>query len=598
MEEREDPIVGRVVLGRFRVVRQLARGGMGVIYLARAEGADGFVRPVVVKRIAPHYLADEKMVKSFAREARIMSNLRHAGIVGVLDFGREGGDSFMVLEYVRGHHLGRWLHFVQTRHGPFPVQRALHIVLRVLDALQYAHTLVGPDGVPAPIIHRDVTPQNVLIDVDGPVKLADFGIAKMQTDSSDATGADLNVRGKMAYLAPELLRFEPPGPATDTYSAAVVLHELLVGHNEMRGASPEATVARVIEHVPSRVDNLRKDAPRALGLVLARALAKEPHVRFQTADQLAQALRALRLEDPHEAAAELQRAATADFREPQFMQLTGAEDLVALDRAWREAVSVSLSVAAESEPTADAPGLGPSSSPPPRSASGAIRRPSGAMLAPELLPDGDGVGVMAAPRRIPTWLRIGAPLAAVAAVAGAVGATVAVLVESGTPENGPSYVLVSGDVEAVSGTPAILEDAGAPSVVEPADAGPGTVDAAAGSPGAVQPDAGGRVGPSPVNRPRPTAEALSRTFARQRSIIARCIQTHVPHDEPVPELSVRFQVDASGHVQSAELLPAALGGSPLGQCVLGIARRTSFGPIGEPITFRIPVSARRRGRTP
>ena len=102
---QEDPLVGRVVLGRFRIVRQLARGGMGLIYLARAEGADGFVRPVVVKRVAPHLLADERMLKSFAREARIMSNLRHPGIVAVLDYGRESGDSFMVLEYVRGNHL-------------------------------------------------------------------------------------------------------------------------------------------------------------------------------------------------------------------------------------------------------------------------------------------------------------------------------------------------------------------------------------------------------------------------------------------------------------------------------------------------------------
>ncbi|MCC7541698.1 MAG: serine/threonine protein kinase [Deltaproteobacteria bacterium] len=603
MVDQEDPLVGRVVLGRFRIVRQLARGGMGLIYLARAEGGDGFVRPVVVKRVAPHLVADERMVKSFAREARIMSNLRHPSIVAVIDYGREHGDSFMVLEYVRGHHLGRWLHFVQTKRGPFPVHRALHITLAILDALQYAHTLVTADGEATPVIHRDVTPANVLVDVDGPVKLADFGIATMQSDATETSGGDLNVRGKMAYLAPELLRFEPPSPATDTYSAAVVLHELLIGHNELRGSTPETTVAKVLEHVPSRVDALRKDVPRALGLVIARALSKEPNVRFATADALASALRALRLVDAHDAAAEIAKAASADFKHPDFQALTGAEDLIALDRAWRDAVSQSITALQDSEPTADAPpSLRSPSTPPPRSGSGPQRLPSGRFAASDAIsPEGADDAAAKPKPAAPAWLRIGAPLAAVAAVAAAIGATVAKVVETDDVDLGTSYVLVSGegDPNVTTGQTDETGDAGAsPVAASSADAASeSTADDGGASVGvASRADTGaaGSTTPRPP-RGRPTAEALSRTFARESSRIARCFAVNLTEGQDVPAVSIRFRVDGDGRVQSAEILPAAVSGTPLGRCISGIARGTHFGPIGEPITFRIPVSARRRG---
>src|SRR5947209_14846010 len=185
MNVATDELIGRVVLGRYRIVRMLAQGGMGVIYLARSEGAAGFVRPIVVKRILSDLISDESIVNHFKREARIMSNLRHPGIVSVIDFGQEARSYLMVLDYVHGFHAGRWQKFVRTTRGPFPAELAVQIVLAVLDALHYAHTLADADGRVLGIVHRDVSPSNVLLEVDGHVKLADFGIARMQTESTD-----------------------------------------------------------------------------------------------------------------------------------------------------------------------------------------------------------------------------------------------------------------------------------------------------------------------------------------------------------------------------------------------------------------------------
>src|SRR5262249_51936819 len=141
-----DELIGRIVLRRYRIVQRLATGGMGVIYLARSEGAKGFVKPVVIKRILPHFVGDEALTGMFAREARIMSNLSHPGSVGILDFAEEDGAYLMVLEYVHGFHLGRWHRWMRHTRDLFPIEPAIHIVISVLDAVHYAHTLPGPGG--------------------------------------------------------------------------------------------------------------------------------------------------------------------------------------------------------------------------------------------------------------------------------------------------------------------------------------------------------------------------------------------------------------------------------------------------------------------
>ena len=151
---------GRVVLGRYRVVAPLARGGMGIIYLGRLEGAAGFSKAVVIKTVIPD-AKDARAAQLFAREARIVSNLEHPSIVGVLDFGEVDGEYIMVLEYVHGFHLGNWWRNVKDARGSMPVAHAVEVMLPVLDALDFAHRMKRADGTPLDIVHRDISPANI-----------------------------------------------------------------------------------------------------------------------------------------------------------------------------------------------------------------------------------------------------------------------------------------------------------------------------------------------------------------------------------------------------------------------------------------------------
>ena len=250
--------------------------------------------PVVVKRVLSAFADNESIVGMFKREARIMSNLRHPGIVSVLDFGRDGADYLLVLEYVHGFHVGRWARWLRGRGERFPVGRAVQVVLQTLDALEYAHAVRDADDRPLEVVHRDVSPSNVLIDVDGHVKLADFGVARMygeQTEWQSGQGRTTTVKGKFPYLAPELFAGATPRAASDVYAAAVVLDELLRGRNVFNAENPQLTIARVIQHAPERLDVFRDDVPSALAAVLSRALSKAPTERLASAGDLAAALR-------------------------------------------------------------------------------------------------------------------------------------------------------------------------------------------------------------------------------------------------------------------------------------------------------------------
>ena len=165
MTSTADAQSGRIILGRYRLVMPLAKGGQGVVYLARGEGAAGFTLPVVIKRVLSPIAKDPEANERFVREARITAQLRHPDIVSILDFERESDDSYvMVLEYVHGYDLAKWRSFVRADGRRFDAALAAYITVRVLDALHYSHSMRAPNGEPTPIIHRDISPGNVLID--------------------------------------------------------------------------------------------------------------------------------------------------------------------------------------------------------------------------------------------------------------------------------------------------------------------------------------------------------------------------------------------------------------------------------------------------
>ena len=559
-DDLRDEILGRKVLGRYRIVLRLARGGMGVIYLARSEGAAGFARPVVVKRIIPDLTTGgmDDVAKMFVREARILANLQHPHIVGVVDFGEQDNAYIMVLEYVHGYHLGRWHKYLRLKGKLFPAQLAIHLVIQVLDALHYAHTRRGPDGKILNIVHRDVTPSNVLLDAEGHVKLADFGIARMGGDPNEYKTDDITVKGKLPYLAPELFQAKPPSPRTDVYSCGILLHELLVGQNEFRGNDMADTVNRVLTHRPSPVLSLRDDVPTAIQDVLDRALARNPPDRWQSAAEFAEELRAVRGVSEDVVQSVLTEQVHRDFF-GDLPQALGIEPLDTLDAAWRDAPR-SIPPRANSERPAEAAGL----------------------------PTDPAIDPLARPtrgRRFVGW----AVVAAMLLIAGLTATVVAMLAKPDGPQ-AERYIVVqpnNGSPPEVGHDPSTRPEEGQDPVDEPLAA----IDAGVDSENPT----------GPVTNPEPSGRAqdqgpaaLTRVFARRSNDIQRCFTGHAPATQGQPQIQIRFTVGTSGAVERAELVPAALGATSLGQCLLDIARSTRFGTRRAPISFRIPITAQVR----
>ena len=567
-----DSFVGRKVLGRYRIVRGIGRGGMGLIYLARLEGAANFVKPVVVKRAAPDLLAKEpSLLQVMGREARIMSHLHHPSIVSVIDFAEEEGAYLLVLDYVHGFHLGQWHRYLRGSGRVFPFDVAVQIVCLVLDALHYAHTISGPDGIALGIVHRDVSPGNVLLDVDGHVKLADFGIARMHSDQTESTDQPGLIKGKFAYMAPELLSRATPNPVTDVYATAVVLHELLTGRNELRATgSIEATIARVVHHMPSRISAARKDVPKKFDDVLLRALAKDPDDRYRDAAEFARALRGVVGVADDELDRRLTAAIAADFRGSEIATTLDVPDLATLDRAWREEPSEGTnfeSVVAVPAVLADGHARGPDAE---------------TVVAPE-------------PIQVPAPARRWGVVFAVGGLMGVAAAGAAFFLvprgENARPV-GSAVVIVNGQV---SGSEGLVIDAGAAVATAVADP-PAAATAAQGAP-ATPPSAAAT--PSAVAHPTAQAshaegaEGLTRTFSRQQPQVAGCFASHAAEVTGSPEIAIRFGVDMAGHVTSAQVLPAAVASTPLGACLAAVAQATKFAPQAHDVSFRIPIVARR-----
>src|SRR5688572_26858777 len=307
-----DEMIGRTVLGRYRVVARLAQGGMGVVYLARAEGAAGFAKPVVVKRVRGHLSGDQKVTRLFVREAKILSNLQHPNIVSVVDFGEEDDAYIMVLDYVRAYHLGLWLGYRQERGERLSVDAVLQIMIKVLDALDYAHNIQLPDGTALDIVHADVSPGNILVNTEGHVKLLDFGIARMKGEATQTTDSK-SIRGKFAYLPIEALDGSPPNITTDVYACGVTLYELLVGENPFFGVVETRTFTKVISHEPPPPSSVRDDLPEGLDAIVMRAISKDRTQRPATAKDFARELRKVHKLPDDEATTMLATIAKQDY---------------------------------------------------------------------------------------------------------------------------------------------------------------------------------------------------------------------------------------------------------------------------------------------
>jgi serine/threonine protein kinase len=286
-------VTGPVRFGQYTVLKRLAFGGMAEVFLARLEGADGFAKDVVIKRVLPQHNSDLEFVSMFRDEARITAELRHGNIVQVIEFGLDGDQHYLVLEYVDGPSLALVLNVLEQRDARLSVQEAAHITVEVARALDYAHRKKNKNGVPLAIVHRDVSPTNVLISSEGEVKLADFGVARARARVNPSTTASGIFKGKLAYTPPEVFSNLKQDARGDLFALGVIAYEMLTGRRPFAAESEAAIVARLLSESPVPPSRIRPDVPEEFERLVLAMLEKDPAERPARGLVVAEALQAL-----------------------------------------------------------------------------------------------------------------------------------------------------------------------------------------------------------------------------------------------------------------------------------------------------------------
>lgn len=270
-------------IGRYFLLHRLAIGGMAELHLACAEGVAGFQKVVVLKHVLPHLVADPNFVEMFLNEARLAATLDHPNIVQVTDIGESDGDYFYVMEYVHGRNARELLRTATTMDG-LPLEVALAIVIGAASALDHAHAATDLSGEALGLVHRDVSPANLLVSYDGAVKLADFGIAKAAARSTETIGGA--VKGKIGYMSPEQCKGERVDQRSDLFALGVVLFELTTCERLFYADNDFAILNQVITGNIDRPSERVPDYPKRLEEIVLKALATDPDERYASADEV------------------------------------------------------------------------------------------------------------------------------------------------------------------------------------------------------------------------------------------------------------------------------------------------------------------------
>jgi Protein kinase domain len=277
-------------LGRYRVLRPLARGGMAELFLARATGIQGFEKLVVVKRVLPELARDADYVGMFLDEARLAARLHHSNLVQVYDIGEADGLPFYAMEYLDGHDVREIMRALQTRREKLPLEHAIIIAIGVAAALHYAHEMKDEEGRTLGIVHRDVSPQNVAVTFDGGVKLFDFGVAKAKRRSTETRHGTL--KGKIQYMSPEQCRGDEVDRRSDVFSVAILLWELITGRRLFGGNSDFGVMKSIAESDAPKPSLVWTECPPELEAIVMRGLRRERQGRYATTEELQLALEA------------------------------------------------------------------------------------------------------------------------------------------------------------------------------------------------------------------------------------------------------------------------------------------------------------------
>ena len=275
------------MLGQYAIYERLGRGGMATVNRAEMRGLAGFRKPVALKRLHRHVAEDPKMVEMFVHEARLASHLHHPNIAQTYDLGKVDKTYFIAMEYVPGPTLTQILKQSAVAAGPVPVPIALSILAQICEALDYAHNLCDERGKPLGIIHRDVSPTNIIVSNTGVVKLIDFGIAKATTSNQTKSGM---VKGKFAYMAPEYVSGGQLDLRADLFGLGVIAHELLTGRRLFYARNDFDTIVKLRELAIQPPSRWNPDVPRDLDDIVLTALQRDPDLRWQSASAMRTAI--------------------------------------------------------------------------------------------------------------------------------------------------------------------------------------------------------------------------------------------------------------------------------------------------------------------
>jgi TonB family protein len=279
------PSSGPDRFGQYEILERIAAGGMAELYKAKRTGVEGFQKIVAIKKILPHLADDEAFVTMFADEAKLAAQLNHPNIIHIYDLGKiQAGGYFIAMEYVDGRDLRAIQQSGRDLGVPLPVPLAVYVASKVASALDYAHRRRDADGNELNIVHRDVSPQNILISYEGDIKLCDFGIAKAASKASKTQSGAL--KGKIQYMSPEQAWGRPIDRRSDLFSLGAVLHELLTGERLFGGDTDINVLEKVRSAEVSPPSRSNPEVPQNLDAVVLKALAKEPDDRYANASDL------------------------------------------------------------------------------------------------------------------------------------------------------------------------------------------------------------------------------------------------------------------------------------------------------------------------
>lgn len=343
-----DPSAGRQRVDRYELVGEIASGGMATVYLARLTGVGGFQRFVAIKRLHPHLASEKEFVEMFLDEARIAARIHHPNVVPILEVGASAVGYYLVMEYIEGDTLARLLARAATRGKRLPVGIALRIALDMLAGLHAAHELRDDMGEAVHLVHRDVSPQNILVGVDGISRITDFGVARAASRLTATRVGQL--KGKIAYMAPEQAAGEElVDRRADVFAAGIVVWEELAAKRLFKAENEAATLSRVMTEAITPLTTIVPSLSGALSNVVLRALDRNPDQRFPSCAQFADALEA--------AATGVESIATPRELAAYVSEVMGDEVM-----AQREAVRAWIARSEPSQIGADKPSHSPSTS--------------------------------------------------------------------------------------------------------------------------------------------------------------------------------------------------------------------------------------------